>query len=133
MTLWIVRDSLNFEKELSRDAGQRHSLTIPPALAAEIQAAANDEQRPAVEVVRDALEGYLENRRWQQREQDLQAARDLGLPDDDVPLTPEYRQTIREKIAQGVRSLRAGQGMDGEAFFANMDAEFEAIGRQGHK
>jgi len=113
--------------------GSDTSLTIPPALAAEIQAAANDEHRPAVEVVRDALEGYLENRRWQQRERDLQQARDLGLPDDDLPLTPEYRQTMHDKIAQGVRSLRAGRGADGEAFFAEMDAEFEELERQGRK
>jgi hypothetical protein len=109
------------------------SLMIPPALVAEIQAAANDEHRPAVDVVRDALVGYLENRRWQQREQDLQQARDLGLPDDDLPLTPEYRQTLHEKVAQGVRSLRAGQGTDGEAFFAKMDAEFEELERQGRE
>jgi hypothetical protein len=113
--------------------GDGISLTIHPALVAEIQAAAKDEHRPAVEVVRDALEGYLENRRWQQREQDLQQARALGLPDDDVAPSPEYRQTMHEKIAQGVRSLRAGQGTDGEAFFAKMDAEFEALERQGRK
>jgi hypothetical protein len=55
----------------------------------------------------------------------LQQARELCLPQDDVPLTPEYRQTLRGKIAQGVRSLRAGKRIDPEGFFAKMDAEFE--------
>ena len=32
---------------------------IPPALAAQIQAAADDEHRPAADVVREALERYL--------------------------------------------------------------------------
>jgi len=94
-------------------------LTIPPALAAEIKAAAESEHRPAADVVREALENYLENRRWQQHaEQELSRARELGLPDDDVPLTSEYRQTIREKITQGLQSLREGKVIDGEAFFS---------------
>jgi hypothetical protein len=63
----------------------------------------------------------------------LQQARELGLPGNDLPLTFAYRQTMREKIAQGVRSLRAGKGIDGEALFATMDAEFEELERQGRK
>ena len=113
--------------------GSDTDLAIPPALAAEIQAAADDEQRPAAEVVRDALEGYLENHRSRLRERGSQRARELGLPDDDVPFTPEYRQIIREKIALGVRSLRDGKGADGDAFFAKLEAEFEELERQGAK
>jgi hypothetical protein len=113
--------------------GSDTDLTIPPALAAEVQAAADDEHRPAAEIVRDTLEGYLENRRWLLREQDAQQARERGLPDNDLPLTSEHRQTMRAKIAQGVRSLRAGKGTDGEALFAKMDADFEELERQGRK
>jgi len=40
---------------------------------------------------------------------------------------------MREKIAQGVRSLREGKGIDGEAFFARMDAEFGALEQQRNK
>lgn len=57
----------------------------------------------------------------------------VGLPDDDVPLTEQHRQTMRDKIAQGVRSLREGNGTDGEAFFARMEADFEDLEQQGHK
>jgi antitoxin ParD1/3/4 len=40
---------------------------------------------------------------------------------------------VREKIAQGMRSLREGKGTDGDAFFAQMEAELAALERQGHK
>jgi Arc/MetJ-type ribon-helix-helix transcriptional regulator len=108
-------------------------LAIPAALVAEIQTAADDEHRPATEVVRDALEGYLENRRWRLRELASQRTRELGLPDDELPLTAEHRATMREKIAQGVRSLRDGKGADGDAFFAKIEAQFEVLERQGDK
>ncbi|HEY3847359.1 MAG TPA: hypothetical protein VGL95_09620 [Acetobacteraceae bacterium] len=109
-------------------------VSIPPALVTELQIAADEEHCSVTEVVLGALEGYLEARRWRlDADQELARARELGLPDDDVPLTPEHRQIIREKIVQGVRSLRAGKGTDGEAFFAKMEAEFEELARQGHK
>ena len=38
---------------------------------------------------------------------------------------------IREKIADGVRSLREGRVTDGETFMARMDAELEDIERHG--
>lgn len=40
-------------------------LVIPPTLAAEIQAAADDEHRTADDLVRDALERYLTD--WRKR------------------------------------------------------------------
>ena len=114
--------------------GSSAQVLIPPGLATELQAAADEEHRAPAEVVRDALEGYLEARRWRlNADKELARARELGLPDDDVPLTEEHRQTMREKIAQGICSLREGKGADGEAFFARMEAEFEELERQGHK
>jgi antitoxin ParD1/3/4 len=38
---------------------------------------------------------------------------------------------VREKIAAGMASLRAGEGVDGEAFLARLDAELAEMGRQG--
>ena len=40
-------------------------LVIPPALAAEIQAVADGDGRPAADIIRDALESYLAN--WHER------------------------------------------------------------------
>jgi predicted transcriptional regulator len=109
-------------------------LTIPPALAAEIKTVAENEHRPAADVLREVLESYLESRRWQRHaEQELSRARKLGLPDDDVPLTSEYRQTIREKIAQGLQSARQGRLVDGEAVFARIDVEVDELERQRRK
>jgi predicted transcriptional regulator len=74
------------------------SPTIPPALLAEIQAAADEERRTATELLREAVEHYLENRRWQRllafgEEQ----AHSLGLTEADVPrLIAEYRQEKRQ-------------------------------------
>ena len=74
------------------------SPTIPPSLLAEIQAAADEERRTATELLREAVEHYLETRRWQRliafgEEQ----ARSLGLTEADVPrLIAEYRQEKRQ-------------------------------------
>lgn len=75
-----------------------NTIAIPPALLAEIQAAANEEKRPAEEVLREALERYLENRRWQQLvAYGRERARELGLAEEDVPrLIKEYRQEQRQ-------------------------------------
>lgn len=42
-----------------------------------------------------------------------------------------YKASMREKIAAGMASLRTGQGTDGEAFMAKLDADLGAIERQG--
>jgi hypothetical protein len=47
--------------------------------------------------------------------------------DDDVPLTTEYRRTIREKIAQGLESARQGKLVDGEAVFARINADIDEL------
>lgn len=81
-----------------KPTGKNKSLTIPPSLLAEIQAAADEERRTAAELLRQAVERYLENRRWQRliafgEEQ----ARSLGLTEADVPrLIAEYRQEKRQ-------------------------------------
>lgn len=67
---------------------------MPSSLLAEVQAAANEEHRSRDEVVREAIERYLRNRRWQRLlAYGEQKARSLGLTDADVPrLIEEYRQ-----------------------------------------
>lgn len=73
---------------------QSETVRIPSSLFAEIQAEADEERRTSDELVRDALERYLKDRRWQRllaygREQ----ARSLGLTDADVPrLIEQYRR-----------------------------------------
>jgi metal-responsive CopG/Arc/MetJ family transcriptional regulator len=44
-------------------ASENCSVSIPPALAAEVEAIAHEEHRQAQEVVREAVERYLEQRR----------------------------------------------------------------------
>ncbi|MBX9664733.1 type II toxin-antitoxin system ParD family antitoxin [Novosphingobium sp.] len=41
-----------------------------------------------------------------------------------------YKASMREKIAAGMASLRAGHGTDGDAFLAEMDAALAAIERR---
>ena len=111
-------------------------LSIPPELVAEIQAEADRERRPALDVLRDVLERGLSERRSQaQALQELRRAREQGVLDDEgeQPMSDEYRQTIRERIAQGVRSLREGRVSDGAAFMARMDAELAELERQGRE
>ncbi|MFY7836919.1 MAG: type II toxin-antitoxin system ParD family antitoxin [Novosphingobium sp.] len=38
-----------------------------------------------------------------------------------------YKASMREKIAAGMASLRAGKGSDGEAFMVGLDADLAAI------
>lgn len=48
-----------------RRPAEDSTIAIPSALLAEIKAAADEEKRPAEEVLREAIERYLRNRRWQ--------------------------------------------------------------------
>jgi metal-responsive CopG/Arc/MetJ family transcriptional regulator len=74
------------------------SVKMPSSLLAEIQAAAKEEQRTSDELVREAVERYLKDRRWQRLlAYGEQQARSLGLTDADVPrLIEEYRQEHRQ-------------------------------------
>ena len=108
------------------------TFVLPPALQAEVEAAADEEHRPVAEVVLDLVERGLSERRWQAHaEKEFQRARGVGLPDDAQPMIDEYRRTICEKITQGVQSLREGRVVDGETFMARMNAELATSERQG--
>jgi len=79
---------------------EENNIAIPPSLLAEIQAAAEEEKRPAEEVLREAIERYLENRRWQQLvSYGQQRARELGLTEADVPrlIAESRRERARER------------------------------------
>jgi hypothetical protein len=59
---------------------------VPPRLLPEIQAAAEEDHRAPDELVGEALEIYLKNRRWRRLVERGQArARELGLTEADVP------------------------------------------------
>ncbi len=113
------------------------TLALSPALAAEIEAAAEQEGRPAAALLCELVEhGLLERRRWlAQAAQERQRAIELGIhdPADDEPMTDEYRLSIRDKIDQGLKSLQEGKGTDSAAFFAQIYAEVDDLERQGHE
>ena len=56
------------------------SLVLSPKLVAEVEAAAADEQRPAQDIMRDAVMGYVKTRRWQKTLAYGSAHRRLGSP-----------------------------------------------------
>jgi hypothetical protein len=74
-------------------------LTLPTKLAAEVQAVANEEHRPPAELVCEAIERYLKDRRWRRLVSYGQArARELGLTEADLPrLIAEARQEHRQR------------------------------------
>lgn len=74
---------------------------IPPGLLPEIQAAAAEEHREPRELVREAVERYLSERRWFRKDE------------------------VHAKIAQGLESLRQGKGLDGEGVMAELLAELD--------
>jgi hypothetical protein len=73
--------------------GEDESLRVPAGLAAQVRAAAEEEQRPSSEILRDALERYLTERQWEKLYAYGQGrAQALDLSDDDVDrLIADYR------------------------------------------
>lgn len=43
------------------------------------------------------------------------------------------KDEIRQKIADGLASLRRGEGVDGDAVFDRIEAELDTLERNGHK
>jgi predicted transcriptional regulator len=74
---------------------------IPAELVSAIEKAAEEEQRSPQELVSEAVERYLSERRY--------------FRADDV----------HRKIAEGLESLRQGKRLDGEAVMAELLAELE--------
>jgi hypothetical protein len=75
-----------------------NTIAIPPELFEEFKAAADEEKRPAEELLREAIERYLRNRRWQRIfAYGEERARALGLTEEDIPrLVGESRQEQRQ-------------------------------------
>jgi predicted transcriptional regulator len=72
-------------------------VKMPSSLLAEVKEAAEEENRTREELVREAVERYLKDRRWQRLlAYGEQQARALGLSEADVPrLIEEYRRQSR--------------------------------------
>ena len=80
--------------------GDLIDFTIPPALMAEIRAAAEEEHRPPLDVLRDAVDGYRAAQRWRATLlRSAERAQACGLTEADVPrLIAEYRQDRRQGL-----------------------------------
>jgi predicted transcriptional regulator len=76
-------------------------ILVPSNLLPEIQAAAEEEHRAPGELVGEAVERYLSERRW------------------------FCKDEVHAKIAQGLESLRQGKGLDGETVMAELLAELD--------
>jgi hypothetical protein len=74
---------------------------VPSGLLPEIEAAAEEEHRAPGELVGEAVERYLSERRWFRKDE------------------------VHAKIAQGLESLRQGKGLDGDAVMAELLAELD--------
>lgn len=77
---------------------QSQLVNMPSSLFAEIKAAADEEHRSSDDLVCEAVERYLKERRWQRLlAYGEQQARSPGLTDADVPrLIEEYRRERRQ-------------------------------------
>ncbi len=73
-------------------------ILVPSAMLPEIEAAAEEEHRTPSELVRDALERYMEDQAWKKIfAYGEERAKALGLTEEDVPrLIAEYRQEKRQ-------------------------------------
>lgn len=77
--------------------GDSQKVKMPSDLLAEVRAAATEESMTTDELVAEAVQRYLKDRRWQQLlAYAEQQARSLGLSETDVPrLVDEYRNERR--------------------------------------
>ena len=57
----------------------------------------------------------------------------LRLMEEQDKLKTLDKDEIRRMIDEGFESLKQGKGVDGEAFFAQMEAELDELERSGHK
>jgi predicted transcriptional regulator len=80
----------------------KRDTLVPSDLLPEIHAAAEEEHRAPGELVGEAVERYLSERRWFRKDK------------------------VHAKIAQGLDSLRQGKGLDGETAMAELLAELDA-------
>jgi hypothetical protein len=74
---------------------------ISPDLLPAIRAAAEKERRAPRDLVTEAVERYLSERRWLRKDE------------------------VHPKIARGLESLRWGKGLDGETVMAELLAELD--------
>jgi len=102
--------SLDFRRRLANlipmDASN-DILIVPLALQAQVKAAAAEDHRNPIDLVGEAVERYLWERRW-------------------------FRGSdVHAKVAQGLESLRQGKGLDGESVMAELIAELDGPGHSG--
>jgi len=57
----------------------------------------------------------------------------MGLMEERDRLLVARKDEIRNKIADGLQSLRLGKGVDGEAVFDRIEVEIDDLERNGHK
>lgn len=108
------------------------SVAVPPDLAAELASVADSENRQTADIVRDALEDYLEGYRWRRdADRAFARAKQLGLSGDGAGPTPEYLGAFRARIAEGLTSARAGNLVDGDEVFARLNSELDGLPGQG--
>jgi hypothetical protein len=81
-----------------KPTGESNSFVLPPALLAEVEAAADEEHRPALDVLQDAVKRYMREKRWQKIYAYGEArAKELGLTEEDIPrLIAETRNELRQ-------------------------------------
>jgi hypothetical protein len=79
---------------MTRKTENATDLAIPPALAAQLRAAAEEQHRSARDVLRDALEGYLRVSR---------------------PMTPTTRRSPADAAARMLRARRGNVRLDDAA------------------
>ena len=83
-----------------KTSGDSDLVKMPSSLLAEVQELANEEHRTSEDLVCEAVERYLKDRRWQRLlAYGEQQARSLGLSDTDIPrLIEEYRRDTARAV-----------------------------------
>jgi len=100
---------------------ESHSLVLPPALAAEVEAVAAAERRPALDVLKDAVESYMTAKHIQLLPAYVQErARTLGLLEGGMT-----NRLVRKVSDMSAAELEAIGNIEMDACHNHLDAELE--------
>jgi antitoxin ParD1/3/4 len=78
----------------------------------------------------DLVESKVRSGRYNSASEVIREA--LGLLEERDEIFASQKEEIAEKIAAGLKSLRRGEGINGEKVFDRIEAELDELERAGH-
>jgi hypothetical protein len=94
-----------------KPTGENNSFVLPPALLAEVEAAADEEHRPVADVVRELVETRLSERRRSEILSRVDVAEASLARGEGIAITQESVRQLAEDVKQGGRARLAAENV----------------------